>query len=260
MIDRGRQIQDESDRFGAVLGACDPARAVPTCPGWTAVDLLSHLVVVQRFWAVVIGERLSGPGVADYERSRTPLPEDPSTLLALRRQATTDLLTALNGQDASAPAWSWFAADQTVGFSWRMQTHEATMHRVDAELAAGLTISPITAEVAEDGVDHVVDVMWAWAPPDAQRQITGTIELVATDSGRRWLVQTFRWSGVAWGRDFTDQIGCEPADRGDPDATVSGTAQDLDLLVWNRADRNITRSGSAQALDEWQAILDVGIH
>ena len=102
--------------------------------------------------------------------------------------------------------------------------------------------------------------MWAWAPPDAQRQITGTIELVATDSGRRWLVQTFRWSGVAWGRDFTDQIGCEPADRGDPDATVSGTAQDLDLLVWNRADRNITRSGSAQALDEWQAILDVGIH
>ncbi len=259
MIDRGRQIQDESDRFAAVLGACDPASRVPTCPGWTAADLLRHLVTVQRFWAVVIGDRLTAAGVADYERSRSPLPADPSKLQALRRQATTDLLTALRSQDASEPAWSWFAADQTVGFTWRMQTHEATMHRVDAELAAGLAISPITTEVAQDGLDHVIDVMWAWAPPDAERRITATVELVATDTGRRWLVRTFRWSGQAWGQDFSNQIGCERADRGEPDATVSGTAQDLDLLVWTRADRNITRSGSDEALGEWRAMLDDGI-
>ena len=36
-----------------------------------------------------------------------------------------------------------------------MQTHEATMHRVDAELAAGLPIGPINPEVAADGIDHV---------------------------------------------------------------------------------------------------------
>ncbi|MCW2529411.1 MAG: hypothetical protein JWM76_4271 [Pseudonocardiales bacterium] len=259
MVDRGRQIQDESDRFGAVLAGCDSMRGVPTCPEWTAVDLLSHLVTVQRFWAVVIGDRLTGAAVADYERSRPPLPEDPTTLQALRGQATTDLLTALGSRDASEPAWSWFTGDQTVGFTWRMQTHEATMHRVDAELTAGLPISPIATEVAEDGVDHVVDVMWAWAPPDAERRYTGIVELAATDSARRWLVRTFRWSAQAWGQDFTDQIGCEPVDRGEPDATVCGTTQDLDLLVWSRADRKITRSGNEMVLGEWQAMLNDGI-
>jgi uncharacterized protein (TIGR03083 family) len=258
-MDRGRQIQEESDRFGAVLAECDPSSGVPTCPQWTAVDLLSHVVTVQRFWAAVIGDRLSGAAVADYERSRSPLTEDPATLLVLRDQATTDLLTALRSRDASEPAWSWFAPDQTVGFTWRMQTHEATMHRVDAELAAGVQVSPITTEVAEDGVDHVMNVMWAWAPLEAERRVTGTVELLATDSGRRWLVRTFRWSGQAWGQDFTDQIGCEVAAHGEADATVSGTAQDLDLLVWTRADRNITRSGSDAVLGELQAMLDDGI-
>lgn len=112
-----------------------------------------------------------------------------------------------------------------------MQTHEATMHRVDAELAAGLPISPISTAVAEDGVDHVVDVMWAWAPPEAERRVTATVELLATDSGRRWLVRTFRWSGQAWGQDFADQIGCERADGDVADATIAGTARDLDPLV-----------------------------
>jgi uncharacterized protein (TIGR03083 family) len=259
-MDRGRHIQEESDRFGAVLAECDPSSGVPTCPQWTAVDLLSHVVTVQRFWAAVIGDRLSGAAVADYERSRSPLTQDPATLLVLRGQATTDLLTALRSRDASEPAWSWFTPDQTVGFTWRMQTHEATMHRVDAELAAGLPISPITSEVAADGVDHVIDVMWAWAPPEAERRVTGTVELLATDSGRRWLVRTFRWSGQVWGQDFTDQIGCERADRGEADAAVAGTAKDLDLLVWTRADRNVTRSGSDAALVELQAVLDDGIH
>lgn len=259
VIDREQTIRDESDRLAAVLAGCDPASRVPTCPPWTAVDLLSHFVTVQRFWAVVIGERLTESAVSEYERDRPPLPHDPAALLVLRRQATTDLLTALRGRDGSEPAWSWFDPDQTVGFTWRMQTHEATMHRVDAELAAGLPVSPIASALAEDGVDHVVDVMWAWAPRDATRRTTGTVELLATDTGRRWLVQTFRWSGTAWGQTFTDHPGCERVGHGAADATVSGTAHDLDLLVWSRADQHVSRSGSEAALSELQAVLEEGI-
>jgi uncharacterized protein (TIGR03083 family) len=259
VLDRGRHIQAESDRFAAVVAGCRPTEKVPTCPGWTVKDLLGHLVTVQSFWAVVIGDHLDGAAVADHERSRPPLPDDLAALQALRSQATTDLLTALRSRDDSEPAWSWFEADQTVGFTWRMQTHEATMHRVDAELAAGLPVSPVPPEVAEDGVDHVVDVMWAWAPREAERRTTGVVELLATDSGRRWLVRTFRWSGTAWGQTFTDQIGCERTDRGDPAATVSGTAEDLDLLVWTRAEHGITRSGDGEVLSELQAMLDDGI-
>lgn len=259
MLDRRRHIQREADRFGVVLAAADPASPVRTCPDWKAADLLRHLTEVHQFWAAVIGDRLTASGVADFEKTRPSLPDDPGRLQDLRRQATADLLTALSDRDPAEQAWSWFPPDQTVGFTWRMQTHEATMHRVDAELAAGLAIGPIDAEVAADGIDHVLDVMWAWVPPEVPRRRTGTVALEATDTGRSWLVNAFRWSGQAWGQRFDDQIGCERADAGTPDAIVSGTAEDLDLLVWTRADRNVVRSGDEGALVEFQAMLDYGI-
>ena len=263
MIDRAQQIQHESDRLAAVLAACDPAAAVPSCPGWTALDLLAHVVTVQRFWATAIGDRLDAEGVDAYERTREPLPTERSALLELRRAATADLLAALGGRDPAQTAWSWFEADQTVGFSWRMQTHEATVHRVDAELTAGLPVGGIAPEVAADGVDHVVDVMWAWVPPDATRRTTGTLELRATDSDRRWPLRTSRWSGTAWGQAFADHPAAERAAVADPgvpaDAVVSGTAHDLDLLLWGRADEGLTRAGDPHVLDELQAVVDAGI-
>jgi uncharacterized protein (TIGR03083 family) len=259
MIDRKRFIQGESDRFGVVLATTDPASRVPTCPEWNAVDLLKHLTQVHRFWAAVIGDRLTAEDVGELEKNRPALPDDPARLQDLRREATAAMLSALTGRDSSEPAWSWFPPDQTVGFTWRMQTHEATMHRVDAELTAGLPIGPIDPEVAVDGIDHVVDVMWAWAPGEAERRVTATFELQATDARRSWLVNSFRWSGQAWGQTFTDQIGCERADTGEPEATITGTAEDLDLLLWTRADRNVVRLGKEQALSELQAILDDGI-
>jgi uncharacterized protein (TIGR03083 family) len=259
MIDRERCIQNESDRFGAVLLATDPGAKVPTCPDWNALDLLKHLTEVHGFWAAVIGDRLTGPAIDEFERTRPALPDDPARLQDLRRAATADLLKSLNGRDPGEQAWSWFPPDQTVDFTWRMQTHEATMHRVDAELAAALAISPIDSEVAADGIAHMVDVMWAWTPIDAARRVTGTVELQATDTGHKWLVNTIRWSGASWGQTFTDQPGCERVEVGEPDATISGTAEDLDLLVWTRADRNIARLGDPDTLSEFQAVLSDGV-
>ena len=259
VIDRSRHIHAESDRFGAVLAATDPEARVPTCPDWNAVDLLKHLTEVHQFWAAVIGDRMTAAEVGEFEKSRPALPDDMAQLLDLRRGATADLLTALAARDPSEQAWSWFPADQTVGFTWRMQTHETTMHRVDAELTAGVPIGPISPEVAADGIDHAVNVMWAWAPAEVERRVTGIVELHATDTHQSWLVRTIRWSGEAWGQTFNDQIGCERVDVGPPDATITGTAADLDLLVWTRADRTVVRSGDEHALSEFQAMLDDGI-
>lgn len=259
--DRLAVIRAEADRFADVLSSADPEARVPTCPDWSARDLLKHLTQVHQFWAAVIGRRLTGEAVGEFEESQTQLPDEVPALLDLRRQATDDLVKALTERADEEPAWSWFAPDQTVGFTRRMQTHEATMHRVDAELAAGLPISPIDPAVAAAGVDHVIDVMWNWVPVDATRSATGTLELVATDTGQRWLLQTMRWSGSAWGQEFTDQPTCVRVATGkdQPDATVSGTAQDLDLLVWTRADRSIARDGDAGVLAQFQAVLDAGL-
>jgi uncharacterized protein (TIGR03083 family) len=259
MIDRERCIRAESDRFSAVVGETDPEARVPTCPDWSVRDLLTHLTGVHGFWAAVIGDRLDEAAIEAFERSRPAVADDLAQLQRLRHEATDTLLRALTARDPAEPAWSWFPPDQTVGFTWRMQTHEAVMHRVDAELAAGLPISPIEPEVAADGIDHAVDVMWAWAPADAARTVTGTVRLDATDAGRSWLLTTIRWSGTAWGQTFTDQPAFQRVDTGEPDATIAGTAADLDLLMWTRADRDVARSGDPAVLREFQAVLDDGI-
>lgn len=259
MIDRERCIRTEADRFGAVLATTDQGARVPTCPDWTVLDLLKHLTQVHGFWAAVIGDRLTGPAIDEFERTRPALPDDPAQLQDLRRAATADLMNALNGRDSREQAWSWFPPDQTVDFTWRMQTHEATMHRVDAELAAGMPISPIDPDVAVDGISHMMDVMWAWAPIDAARRVTGTVEIRATDTGHRWLANTIRWSGSAWGQTFTDQPGGARVEVGEPGASISGTAENLDLLLWTRADRSIDRLGDPDTLREFQAVLDDGV-
>lgn len=259
MIDRHQHIDAEAARFAAVLAAVAPQAPVPTCPGWTAHDLLKHLIEVHEFWAAVIGDHLDADGVEDLQRNRTPPPDDVAGLLRARACATTDLLAALAARDPAEPAWSWFPPDQSVGFTWRMQTHEATMHRVDAELTAGTEIGPIAPEVAAEGVDHVLDVMWAWAPPDAESRATGVLELLAEDTGQRWLLQTRRWSGQAWGQTFDNIPTCVRVSVGDPAASLRAAVQDLDLLVWTRADRGVARSGDAAVLAEFQAVLDQGI-
>jgi len=258
MIDRAATIRDESDRFAAALADVQPDAAVPTCPGWTARDLLQHLVQVHQFWAAVIGERLEGEAVGAFESSQPALPSETEQLLRLRAEATQALVAALSQRDAAETAWSWFESDQTVGFTWRMQTHEATMHRVDAELTAGLPISPIAADVAAEGVDHIVDVMWNWTPNDAERRVTATIKLVASDTGQEWLIDVHRWTGEAWGRRFTDQPGGMRSVGGHPTATVTGTAAALDLLLWNRL-QGVEASGDEQALSELDALLAVGV-
>src|SRR4029078_11382856 len=65
--------------------------------------------------------------------------------------------------DPAEEAWTW-SSEQTVGFTFRRQAHEALIHRLDAEQAAGQG-SPLDPELPADGVDEVLDVMDGGAAP-----------------------------------------------------------------------------------------------
>src|SRR5699024_5919430 len=130
-------IRAQSDRLAAVLAETDPAARVPTCPDWDAADLLWHLTEVHLFWAgILAGNVRTDAGTEAVEAGKTDRPAELSAVLALRTEATDRLLEQLSRLDDAEPRWSWFEADRTVGFTRRMQTCEATMHRVDAELTA----------------------------------------------------------------------------------------------------------------------------
>lgn len=51
-------LERDSRRFLTVLHDVDGRTPVPTCPDWTADDLLFHLAEVQSFWARIVAEWL----------------------------------------------------------------------------------------------------------------------------------------------------------------------------------------------------------
>jgi len=254
-MDRLAVIDAESRRLAEVLSAADPASRCPTCPDWSASDLLWHLTNVHYFWAGVLSRRiLDDADLAAVEAAKPDRPDEQTALLGLREEATAALLRQLAERDDAEPCWSWWPPDQTVGFTRRMQTYEATMHRVDAELAAGLPVNPITDDVAAGAVDHAVDVMWGWMPDGATHHSGAVVELVATDTGARWLVDVGSWSTPV-GESSPRAVR---ASVGEPSAVVSAPVGDLALWAWTRGG-SVSVTGEPAPRGALDALLSQGI-
>lgn len=243
-------IRAEAQHFADVLGATAPDARCPTCPDWSASDLLWHLTEVHYFWAGVLSRDIRAEAdLAAIERKKPVRPDDTAEMLALREQATSALLEQLGRLDDAAPRWSWWPPDQTVGFTRRMQIYEATMHRVDAELAAAVPVGPIGQDVAAGAVDHAVDVMWGWPPDGATYQPRAVVEFVASDIDRRWLVEAGR---------STEGPRAVRATAGEPSATVRAPVGDLALWAWTRGGE-VQISGDDASVGALEAVVTNGM-
>ena len=145
-------IREQSERFLEAFNGVAADAPVPSCDGWSAADLLWHLAEVQHFWAVVAA---GAPGDDVVEPAR---PDEVAELRALGARSGTELLSALASRDGSTACWSWHPDGGTLAWVARRQAHEALVHRVDAELTAGLDVRPPSVELAVDGVDEVLTV------------------------------------------------------------------------------------------------------
>jgi uncharacterized protein (TIGR03083 family) len=248
-----QHIGDESRRFRDVLADCDPSAAVPTCPEWRVADLVWHLGEVQRFWTWIVTHRPKDPdGYTKPER-----PADYPGLLAAYDDWSAALVAALGDAEPTDEAWTW-SSDHTIGFISRRQAHEALIHRRDAELAAH-TISPFPPELAADGVDEVLDVMYGGCPPwGSFSPLPHYVRLDVTDTGDQVWVQLGRFSGtdeegIAHDEDDLQVVG----DPGvEPDAVISGTAEVLDARIWRRGDgAEIHLAGDLKIVDRFRAII-----
>jgi uncharacterized protein (TIGR03083 family) len=250
-------IRTESARFRAVLVGCDPSARVPACPDWDAADLLWHLGEVQWFWSQVIDNRPAAPRDEDPRPDR---PQDVPGLLAFFDESSAALLAALEAADPAEAAWSW-SDEQRVGFTYRRQAHEALIHRLDAEQAAGC-VTPLDGRLATDGVAELLEVMYGGEPPAWGRFEPGAqqVDVVVTDVGRTIRVRpgTFVGTDPDSGRTYDGPhlvVVAEPS--GVAAATVSGTAADLDAWLWDRADDSrITWDGDEEARAGFLAAVD----
>lgn len=250
-----QHLRDESARFRDVLAGTDPANRVPSCPDWDAADLLWHLTEVQHFWSRIVTERPTAPD--DFEE-----PSRPTTyadLLAAFDAASAGLVSALEAADPEEQAWTW-APEQTVGFTFRRQAHEALIHRLDAEQAAG-EVTGLDARLAADGVEETLAVMFGGTPEWGSFAGNETyVRVDCIDTDHHVWVELGRFTGTDPDDDIAhdeDDINVVTDPGREPDVIVSGTAADLDAWLWRRAGADgVTVAGDRAAYDLFLACVN----
>lgn len=254
-------IADESRLFAEAIRLAPPEAPVPTCPEWSVSDLAWHLTEVHSFWARILSSgAVSDDEAGPVEESVPPRPESLEQVLSLYDKETAELLTQLEHRSDPEPAWFWLDTHKTVGATRRMQAHEATMHRIDAQLAGGHPVSAVSPGLAADGLRHVLEVMWAWwgTVPNFTFVSSGApIRLAPSDSGSI-LVETGRWQGVGQSGKNYDVPSARITDAGEPTASVNGNAEQIYRWLWGRGDEP-TMKGEASALEALRAAQQQGM-
>lgn len=260
-LDYLAHLREDSARFVVVLRDAPADGEVPTCPDWVADDLLWHLGEVQWFWGTIVRDRLTTPD----DLQHPDRPADRQGLLAFFDEATKQLQTALADTDPAEHRWTW-ARDQTAGFIRRRQAHEALIHRIDAELTADVQRAPVDPELASDGVDEALRIMFGGSPPwgEVDPEPAVTLRVRTTDTGRSWLLTLASFSGTdPEGRTYADEPAIVVADEDageEAAATVEGTAADLDCWLWGRPTIGaLTRTGDEVVHERFQDIVSQGV-
>ncbi|HET6877413.1 MAG TPA: maleylpyruvate isomerase family mycothiol-dependent enzyme [Jatrophihabitans sp.] len=261
-LDFVEHLRIETARLGNVLRAADPAAPVPTCPEWSADDLLWHMCGgVFYFWEAIVRNRVTDDTGAEEVDARTPeRPADHSGLMDLYERAREALIASLEQVGDDEPIWTW-SSDHTGGFIKRRMAQEALIHRVDAE-ATVAELSPVDAALATDGILEGLQYFWGGTPSWATWTPDGPIgRLHTTDTGARW---SFRLGWVAGtspgGTRYEHEPALELVDSGEPSFTVSAPAADLDLWLWNRpAGTEPAVEGSAADFERLKEVIGSGV-
>jgi uncharacterized protein (TIGR03083 family) len=244
-------LDGEIRRIAELIADTDAHAPVPATD-WELSDLVRHVAVLHRWVGEMVGQRAqTRPDRRGIEQDAAGMPADWSAVPAWFSRNGAGLVEALRAADPDAPIYSW-AADKTVGFWIRRMLHETTIHRLDAEGAAGV-VGRIEPSVAVDAVDELLGVLpyTAYFRPEI-RDLHGdgeTIHLHATDLDGtglpgEWLI-TLEPDGFRWSHAHVKGA-----------AAVRGQAQDLALFVYGRikaGDRRLEVLGDTSLLAYWSA-------
>ncbi|KOG34778.1 maleylpyruvate isomerase family mycothiol-dependent enzyme [Streptomyces resistomycificus] len=182
-----------------VTSGADLSASVPTCPNWSLEQLVRHIGGALRWVELLVRTR------AEEEIPEDQVPSgggprvrgDAAALDAWLAETGEMIVATLREAGPDAKVWSW-AGIFDAGFWARRVTHEITIHRADAALAAGLPYE-VAPEVAADAIDEwlqIVEFVQRTQPHDVANELRGpgrSIHLHATDTdpalNAEWIVE-----------------------------------------------------------------------
>ena len=215
--------------------------AVPTCPDWDVRALVTHQGMVHR-WAAAKVRGDFDHRTAESEAAAAAAPdllawfdEGTQVLIETLIQAAADLETMVFLSNAPAPRLFWA----------RRQAHETTIHSVDAQAAElgrlpGPAETMIDQELAADGIDELLRGFLPRRKSRLRFESPYVIDVHATDADRHWQV------AVSDQAPFSVRVTTWP-----PDAVITGTALELYLGLWNRAE-DLKAEGREDVLVQWR--------
>jgi uncharacterized protein (TIGR03083 family) len=225
----------------AELARGDLTEQVPTCPAWTLADLIEHTGRVHR-WMIAAIQGDGSPQVAEDDG-----PVDGASLGDWFQRGVDEAVRVMSAMEGTEARWTWFPPDQTAGWYFRRIAQETLVHRIDAELAAGVDVMEVEPALAADGVDEMCDV---FIPSATGQPIGGrgeTLHLHATDVEGEWLL-TLHPEHVEVSRGHA---------KGD--AALRGPARDLLLMMWGRDPLgDVEHFGDESVIATFRAAAKVG--
>ncbi len=230
-------IDAEGVRMISVAEEAGLETNVPTCPTWNVGKLLLHTGEVHRWaTAVVAGRHTSLANVPEDYLGVLPEPNDTITWFGRGVTVLRDTLASAD-QTVTYDAFLKDPPTPRLLFWARRQAMEISMHRLDAESALG-RCTPFDPVVAADGIDEFLTGFITRGKGYVRMETARTIGVSPTDVANRWTVT------ISDGPIVTDRSS------GEVDCSVSGTASDIYLALWNRGSLDaLTIDGDRSLID-----------
>jgi uncharacterized protein (TIGR03083 family) len=245
-MDYATALRDQNGLLVDALLDVDLSLPVPTCPGWTLLQLLRHVGRGDRWAAQIITDRADATLDPRQVRGGKP-PEDRAGALRWLRDSPGTVIAAVN-EIGPATEVATFLGARPASWWLRRRLHEATVHRADVAISLGAPYR-LSPELAADGMSEWLDRLADQPPEDPLPLADGVVlALSATDEelsdSHDWLIRGTP-SGPRWS-----------AERGPAAVSVRGRASDLFLAIVRRRtvdETPVEMAGDRAVWEDWLA-------
>lgn len=241
-MDFAAEFLAETEAFGTLIAAGDPATDVPTCPGWTLQQLFRHVGRGNRWAAQMV---LDGATEAVDPRAVPDGKPPQGREIAWLNEGAQKLVDAVN-RDGQAPVWT-FIGPRPADWWARRRLHEVLVHRADAALALRRPFE-VAPALAADAISEWLDIVVHSEPAKVALRDEDSIHLHATDAGLgddgEWTL-TRRKDVVSWG-----------FEHGKSTVALRGSATDLLLALTRRRPRQESAIQTFGDETVWQSWVD----